>query len=124
MTTRIVKLLLLCALLMIFTANSWAQGAATAELHVTVKDPNGALVKNATVVVSNDGPHKARSITVGDPFGTEWTDLSCAADHAGVCRPYRYGYLVTFASLASGDAATITFGNGGYQHLHRLATNR
>ena len=63
-----------------------------------------------TVVVSNHGPHKARSITVSDPFGIEWTGLSCAADHAGVCRPYRYGYLVTFASLDSGDSATITFG--------------
>jgi hypothetical protein len=30
-----------------------AQSAATAELHVTAKDPNGLLVKNATVTVSN-----------------------------------------------------------------------
>src|SRR5436305_12243836 len=50
-----------------------------------------------TVVVGNNGPHQARSITVGDPFGIGWTGLSCAADHAGVCRPHRYGYLVTFA---------------------------
>ena len=30
-----------------------AQGAATAEMHVVVKDPKGALVSNATVTVLN-----------------------------------------------------------------------
>jgi uncharacterized repeat protein (TIGR01451 family) len=91
-----------------------AAAAASADLGLTMTaQPTVVSVGGTTtftVVVSNNGPHKAKSITVSDPFGIGWTDLSCAADHAGVCRPYRYGYLVTFASLARGDVATITFG--------------
>ena len=91
-----------------------AAAAASADLGVAMSaQPTVVSVGGTTtftVVVSNNGPHRARSITVSDPFGTGWAGVSCAADHAGVCRPYRYGYLVSFTSLASGDSATVTFG--------------
>ena len=35
----------------LFGASAWAQAAATADLHVVVKDPGAAIVKNATVTV-------------------------------------------------------------------------
>src|SRR5512133_3459380 len=66
MTNRMIKLLLSSAVLVMFAAYGWAQGAATAELHVTVKDPNGAVVKNATVVVANEERNIERTLTVNE----------------------------------------------------------
>ena len=58
--TRIFRLLSLFALLSVLTATSVAQ-VATAELHVTVKDQKGAVVKNATVTVRNQATSQERS---------------------------------------------------------------
>jgi len=66
MVSRLLKLFVLCATFVAFVANAWAQGAATAELHVTVKDPKGAVVKNATVAVSNDARSIDRTLTTNE----------------------------------------------------------
>ena len=41
----------------------WAQSSATASLQVGVKDPNGAVIKNATVIVTDDAKGISRSTT-------------------------------------------------------------
>jgi len=49
-TLRLVSLFILCLLVCKFVS---AQGAATGDLRVTVKDPRGSVVTNATVTVRN-----------------------------------------------------------------------
>ena len=63
MITRIAKLLFVCAALAVFNAGAWAQSAATAELHITVKDQKGAVIKDASVHVSNAARNLDRSLT-------------------------------------------------------------
>lgn len=43
------------------SASAWAQSSATAELYVTVKDPKGLVVKNATVTAVNPGTNIQRT---------------------------------------------------------------
>ena len=45
-----------------FSVGCWAQSAATAELHVSVKDPKGAVIKDATVSVRNDAKNIDRTV--------------------------------------------------------------
>ncbi len=51
----------LIAMLLVATSAA-AQSAAFAQLHVTVKDPNGGIVKNATVTVRNEARNIARVV--------------------------------------------------------------
>ena len=60
---RIWKLLCLVVLSLFCSIAALAQGAATAELHVTVKDSNGAYVRDATVSVSDPERSYERSVT-------------------------------------------------------------
>jgi hypothetical protein len=61
MTIR--KLLLLTMLTLALTAYGFGQGAANGDLHVTVKDPKGSLVTNATVVARDQAKGVERSGT-------------------------------------------------------------
>src|SRR5690242_21689887 len=49
--------------LLVLAASLFAQSSATAELHVTVKDPKGAVVTNASVTARNDAKNFSRTIT-------------------------------------------------------------
>src|SRR5690348_11072645 len=59
----LVKLGYIASVVTLLTAAAMAQSAATAELHVTVKDPKGAVVRDATVAVRNEAQNFARSTT-------------------------------------------------------------
>ncbi len=59
---RIIRLLSLFAFLSVLTASAVAQ-VATAELHVSVKDPKGATIGNATVIVKNEASGLERTQT-------------------------------------------------------------
>jgi len=59
--TRLLKCLGVTSLLLAAAGILSAQNAATSELHVTVRDPKGALVTNATVAVRNEGKAFQRS---------------------------------------------------------------
>src|SRR5215475_15153692 len=53
---------LACVLIALaLTASAAAQTAATADLHGTVKDPNGAVIQNATVTVRDEARNFERS---------------------------------------------------------------
>ncbi len=54
------------AVALLLSAAAVAQSAATAELHITVRDPNGAVVRNAQVSVRNDDRNFERSTSVND----------------------------------------------------------
>ncbi|MGE5205765.1 MAG: carboxypeptidase regulatory-like domain-containing protein, partial [Chlamydiota bacterium] len=60
---RLVTLACATAVMALLTVNAAAQSSATAELHVTVKDPKGALVRDATVAVRNAERNFARVAT-------------------------------------------------------------
>ncbi|HKU21722.1 MAG TPA: TonB-dependent receptor [Terriglobales bacterium] len=60
---KLVKLGYTLSVIMLLAATAVAQSAATAELHVTVKDPKGALVKDATVAVRNEAQNFGRTTT-------------------------------------------------------------
>jgi hypothetical protein len=60
------KLFLTCAAVLLMTTSAFAQSAATAELHVTVKDPKAAVVKNATVTVTNEARNLERTLTANE----------------------------------------------------------
>jgi hypothetical protein len=60
-STRLMKCLAVAVAVLFLTAYAAAQGAATAEMHVAVKDPQGATVSNATVTVLNPATAYERS---------------------------------------------------------------
>ena len=62
MTLR--KAVSLAFLIVLLTSLGFAQGAASGDLHVTVKDPNGNLVTNATVTARDSAKAFQRSTTV------------------------------------------------------------
>ncbi len=61
--TRLFRFLAPVVFLAVFTVFSRAQNAATSELHITVKDPKGAVVTNATVGARDEGKAFERSTT-------------------------------------------------------------
>ncbi len=62
MTTQ--KSVLVMMLVLLLATFGFAQGVATGDLRVTVKDPNGRVVANATVAVSEQGKAFERSTNV------------------------------------------------------------
>ncbi len=60
---RLSKCLLVLVATLLFATQAAAQAAATAEMHVSVKDPKGAVVKNATVHVRSEATGFERSTT-------------------------------------------------------------
>src|SRR6185369_5434971 len=63
MMKRVWKPLSLVVLSLFCSIAAFGQGAATAELHVTVKDSNGAFIKDATVTVSDPARSYERNTT-------------------------------------------------------------
>ncbi|HKT71003.1 MAG TPA: carboxypeptidase-like regulatory domain-containing protein, partial [Terriglobales bacterium] len=59
----LVRLGYIASVVTLLAASAAAQSAATAELHVTVKDPKGAVVRNASVAVRNEAQNFARTTT-------------------------------------------------------------
>jgi len=57
------KFLVSLVVVVLLSSLALAQSAATAELHVTVRDPNGAVVTNATVTVRNPSRNIQRTVT-------------------------------------------------------------
>ncbi len=60
---QLLRFCLLLSAMLLLAANAWAQAAASAELHVTVKDPKGAVVENATVTARDDARSILRTLT-------------------------------------------------------------
>ncbi len=86
---------------------------AIADLSVTKTDsPDPVTVGNNltyTVIVTNNGPATATSVTVTDNLPAETIFVSCSSTGGGVCGGSENNRTVTFASLASGESETITF---------------
>jgi Carboxypeptidase regulatory-like domain/TonB dependent receptor len=63
---KIVQRLPLLVAIMIIAASAFAQTAATAELHGTIKDPNGAVIQGATITLHNEAKNISRSAQSND----------------------------------------------------------
>jgi uncharacterized repeat protein (TIGR01451 family) len=61
-----------------------------------------------TIMVTNNGPGPAATVTVADTLPSALGSITCLADSGGVCGGSGNNRLVSFNSLASGTTATIT----------------
>jgi uncharacterized repeat protein (TIGR01451 family) len=84
-----------------------------ADLSITKADSPDPVVTGATltytVMVSNDGSLDATNVVVTDNLPPEVTFVTCISTGGGVCAGSANNRTVTFATLASGASATITF---------------
>src|SRR5690348_1897858 len=94
----LVKLGYIASVVTLLAAAAMAQSAATAELHVTVKDPKGAVVRDATVAVRNEAQNFARSTTSN--VNGEYQFL--------LLPPGRYAVSVEAAGFAKTVAPNVT----------------
>ncbi|HET7873239.1 MAG TPA: carboxypeptidase-like regulatory domain-containing protein, partial [Terriglobales bacterium] len=110
-----IQLLAFLLLVLLITAGAFAQTAATAELRGTVKDPNGAVIANATVTLRDEARNTERTV---QSTGTgEFLFLSVT--------PGRYTLAVSakgFSKMVAKDV-TLTVGQAAeYPVIMRLAT--
>src|SRR5215813_7659305 len=96
------RLLMLAACFVLAHHFAFAQGAATGDLHITVKDPKGSAVTDATVTVRDVGKGVERTGTGDGQGGYSVTLLS----------PGSYSVRVDAAgfSAAQADDVVITVG--------------
>ncbi|HEV2115844.1 MAG TPA: TonB-dependent receptor [Terriglobales bacterium] len=95
---RLVTLAYAIAMMALLAASAAAQSAATAELHVSVKDPKGAVVKNATVAVRNEAQNFGRTTTTN--VNGEYQFL--------LLPPGRYAVSVEAPGFAKVEATNVT----------------
>jgi Carboxypeptidase regulatory-like domain len=100
--TRFFRFVTVVVFLVGFAVVSQAQNAATSELHVTVKDPHGAVVTNATVAARDEGKAFERSTTAN----------SDGEYHLIALPPGTYTVSVEAAGFAKAEvkAVTVTVG--------------
>src|SRR5690349_19624916 len=98
MTSRMLKLVLLCLGLAIFAASAWAQSLATAELHVTEKDANGAVCKDASVTVTNPARNVEHTLTQNEDGEYQFLSLP----------PGQYTVVVQAPGFSKGIAKNVT----------------
>jgi hypothetical protein len=101
---RLVSFAFLCTLLSTF---AFSQGVATGDLHVTVKDPKGSLVPNASVSVRDVAKGLERSAT-GDGQGGYSVHL---------LPPGRYSVTVEASGFAKVDETGVIITVGGTAEL-------
>jgi hypothetical protein len=64
MTKKMSKLFLLATVVVLWSGLAAAQGVATGDLHVTVRDPKGSVVTNATITTRDQAKAYERSTTL------------------------------------------------------------
>lgn len=97
-TTRFLRFLAPVVVLASLISISQAQNAATSELHVTVKDPKGAVVTSASVSARNEGKGFERSTTAN-------TDGDY---HLIALPPGVYTVVVEAAGFAKAEVKNVT----------------
>ncbi|MFY9904781.1 MAG: carboxypeptidase regulatory-like domain-containing protein [Terriglobales bacterium] len=102
-------LCLLCfaVLFLLIRQSAFAQGAATGDLHVTVKDPKGSAVTNATIAVSNVAKGLERTATSDGQGGYSVRQLS----------PGTYTVTVNAPGFAKVEATEVVITVGGMVEL-------
>ncbi len=101
------KLVSLAFSILLLTALGFGQSAATGDLHVTVRDPKGSLVTNATVTASDPAKAFERAVT-GSPDG-EYSIVNLPPD--------TYAVVVEAPGFAKASANSVTITVGGLAEL-------
>jgi hypothetical protein len=86
-------------------------GGQPADLSVTISMPVSAQTGTEftkTILVSNNGPNVATSVTLTDSFSSSVSLLTCNSTNGGVCGGTGNNRTVTFASLLPGSSAVVT----------------
>jgi len=88
---------------------------ARADLEVVSKidSPDPVVTNNPltyTITLRNNGPSVATGVTLNDPLPPGALFNNCSSTGGGVCGGAGQNRTVTFASLAVGASATVTFG--------------
>ncbi len=102
---RFASLLILLCLSLLVSTHAAAQAAATADLHVTVRDPNGAVVKDATVTVRNPARNLERRAQTNVDGQYQFLALppgeySVAVEAPGFARVTAAGVRITVGQIA------------------------
>ncbi|PYV48426.1 MAG: hypothetical protein DMG94_03525 [Acidobacteria bacterium] len=103
-TLRICSLLLLATT---YTAMSFGQGVATGDLHVTVKDPDGKAVTNATVIARERSKGVERTASTSGEG--EYTVLELS--------PETYSVSISAEGFAATSIANVTVAIGSSKQI-------
>ncbi len=104
---RIPRTFLLVSVVLLFASLVYGQGVATGDLHVTVKDPQGNLVTNATVVVRDEA--KGIERPAASNGSGEYS--------AQALPPTSYTVTVTASGFASATAPAVVITVGSVEEL-------
>ncbi len=104
---RIPRMCILVLFVGVFSLVVFGQGVATGDLHITVKDPGGDLVTNASVTVRDEAKAVERP-TAGNGQG-EYSVLALP--------PGSYGVSVTAPGFANATAQGVIITVGGMADL-------
>ena len=104
---RIPRTFLLLSVVLLFASLVYGQGVATGDLHVTVKDPQGNLVTNATVVVRDEA--KGIERPAASNGSGEYS--------AQALPPTSYTVTVTASGFASATAPAVVITVGSVEEL-------
>src|SRR5229473_1659270 len=104
---RIPRNCLLTSVVLVFASLAYGQGVATGDLHVTVKDPQGNLVTNATVTVRDEAKGIERPAASNG-----------AGEYTGqALPPASYTVTVTAAGFATATAPGVVVTVGGVEEI-------
>ncbi len=106
-TSTTLRLFCLAAVLLFVRQSAFAQGAATGDLHVTVKDPKGSVVTNATVAVRDVAKGLERAGAGDGQGGYSVRQLP----------PGTYSIIVQASGFAKAEAAEVAVTVGGMSEL-------
>jgi hypothetical protein len=101
------RLFCLAVVFLLARQSAFAQGAATGDLHITVKDPKGSVVTNATVTVRDAAKGLERAGTGDGQGGYSVRQLP----------PGMYSVTVDTAGFAKAEAAGVAITVGGIVEL-------
>ncbi len=104
---RIPRICLLLALVLAITSLVYGQGVASGDLHVTVKDPQGNLVSNATVTVRDEAKGIERPAASNGLGGYS----------AQALPPASYTVTVNASGFAAATAPGVVITIGGVEEL-------
>src|SRR5260370_22065989 len=104
---RIPRICLLLALVLAITSLVYGQGVASGDLHVTVKDPQGNLVSNATVTVRDEAKGIERPAASNGLGGYS----------AQALPPASYTVTVNASGFAAATAPGVVITIGGDEEL-------
>ncbi len=101
------RLFCLAVVFLLVRQFAFAQGAATGDLHITVKDPKGSVVTNATVIVRDAAKGLERAGTGDGQGGYSARQLP----------PGNYSVTVDASGFAKAEAAGVAITVGGIVEL-------